>query len=947
MSAPLPTLHPDYVLSVEFPVQDAKLSLPSTEAKNNLEKLVTLLYEKGFASQVRSTGDSQSNLLLFIKLSTASLSELVEKDLIKNYEFGVTAKNDTEADKLRIIYQYLISPPSVQGVGITPGKGEWKFITSISPITSVLEDSSIIEDVKVNLTDSDFTTATLKDTFGVQISLYFEFLKFYIIWLFPLAVIGVVSYIKQKQSFSLTYAFINLVWGIGFLTFWNRKQHYLVNFWGVQNSHEVEEHYSQLATLNENFEEKSTYKRAPGNKDGYRFIKQLSFIPIALFFTAVLVSYQLACFVIEIFLAEIYNGPGKIFLTLVPTVLISVFVPILTIVFNLVTDQILAWEAHDNQYTKSNSVLIKTFVLNFLTSYAPLLITSFIYLPFAHLIEPNLKNIHSSIASHVDSNRYVYKYLTNLKSQKEFQINQGRLNVQFFYFIVTNQVVQLVMKYVLPLVLGPIIEFVTSLISGKPEVEYEIQDDEEEKSWLQNVRKAIKLPEYNVHDDFRGLALQYGYLIMFGPVWSLAPLISIVFNVITFKLDYLKLTNGKYYKPPVPQRVDSIQPWNYAFFLLTWLGSVISPVITAFYRHGTKPPKTIGQLALDKASINVNSSVFLILVLFASEHLFFILYLTGSKLSKLFKSQVEIDNDFVDNDLKLRRDFYSSKVQSNVEPGQDGDWSKFGVKSVLAAAAALPAKNVKTAELSRAAKEQEKEDEKVQEKREAEAKKTSDQAKSSSFEKSGLDASSGLKNRSQPSAGADANTDGNPINSAIAATSAAAGAAVASASAAVAQVTDKINGGDTSAEEKERLIKERQELLKKKEAELQKYGGALGDPSKLNSNKESGDTLIQSKDGTGNNVYATIDNNDHVPESSTNGESPASSSSSEGDEIQDESAINGTNASGSQADNFVANAKKTASDINGKVDDALTDGKVNKKKSSLKKLLKKKSSGSK
>ena len=132
-----------------------------------------------------------------------------------------------------------------------------------------------------------------------------------------------------------------------------------------------------------------------------------------------------------------------------------------------------------------------------------------------------------------------------------------------FYFIVTNQVIQLVLKYILPLGLRFVFNFIETKIQKKPQLQTK-DDNPDESIWLHNVRLSLKLPEYNVDDDFRGLVLQFGYLIMFGPVWPLAPLVCIIFNLIFFKLDNFKLLNGKYFKPPVPRRVDSIHPWNLA-----------------------------------------------------------------------------------------------------------------------------------------------------------------------------------------------------------------------------------------------------------------------------------------------------------------------------------------------------------------------------------------------
>ncbi|KGU18974.1 hypothetical protein MEM_00728 [Candida albicans L26] len=677
MTLPIQDLEPDYYISVNYPTTDN--GSPTPQAEKSLKTLIDLLYDKGFAAQIRP-GDLD-HLLVFVKLSSYKFSEEAEKDLIKNYEFGVTGKDDVLASKLRIIYQYLTYPQSVGGCGITPNSGDWKFVTSIVPITNAFNETTLVEDLKINVTQPNLSIATIKKTYGVEVALYFEYIKHYTFWLLLLSIIGLVSHFRKDKRFSLTFAFINLLWGVLFLASWHRREQHLVNVWGVQNSHLIEEHNSELAKVNERYEEKSTYFHA-NNTNGFRFLKQLAFIPIALVFVGVLISYQLSCFCIEIFLTDIYDGPGKSLLTLLPTVLISVFVPILTIVYNAVTDIIIKWENHDNQYSKNNSILVKTFVLNFLTGYVPLIITSFIYLPFAHLVQPHLGDIKTTIATYAGENRFYTKYLLKLKSQEEFKINQGRLDAQFFYFIVTNQVIQLVLKYILPLGLRFVFNFIETKIQKKPQLQTK-DDNPDESIWLHNVRLSLKLPEYNVDDDFRGLVLQFGYLIMFGPVWPLAPLVCIIFNLIFFKLDNFKLLNGKYFKPPVPRRVDSIHPWNLALFLLAWIGSIISPVVTAFYRHGTAPPKSMGQFALDEASVHVSSSVFLVLLMFVSEHGFLILSYLLFEFSSLFKSQVEWENDFVDNDIKLRHDYYSGKVKPTYKVHSDELWEKFTPQSTL------------------------------------------------------------------------------------------------------------------------------------------------------------------------------------------------------------------------------------------------------------------------
>ncbi|KAI5964751.1 uncharacterized protein KGF55_001821 [Candida pseudojiufengensis] len=678
MPLPLQELDPDFYISFNYPIDEETKKVNSTTDKS-LYKLIELLYEKGFSATIRP--GEPNILLIFIRLAPYKFIEEAEKDLIKNYEFGVTSKDDQLSSRFRIIFSYLTTNEKIGGCGITPREKPWENVLDIVPITTAFDETFLIEELKSNFTNHDLSTNQIKKIYGVQIALYFEFFKYYIYWLIGLSVLGIFQFFKKSKTYSLTYSFINLIWGTFFINYWHRKEQYLVNLWGVQNSHLIQEHKSELAKLNEKYEEKSTYVHQ-NNVNGYRFLKQLFFIPIALGFVGILVSYQLGCFFIEIFLTDLYDGPGKSLLTLLPTILISVFIPILTIVYNLVAEFFIKLENHDNHSSKNNSIIVKQFILNFLVSYAPLLITSFLYLPFAHLVGPHLGDIKSTISTYVGENRFYTKYLTKLKSQKEFQINQGRLDSQFFYFIFTNQIIQAILKYVVPLVLSKAIRFYQLKIQKKPQLQTK-DDNSHEAIWLHNVRNSLSLPEYDVDSDMRSLIIQYGYLIMFGSVWPLAPLISVIFDILFYKLDNFKLQSGRYFKPPIPKRVDSIHPWNWALFLLTWIGSVVQPVVTAFYRHGTAPPKSMGQFAFDKASVHVSSSVYFTLLILFTEHGFLILSYILYKLGNLFKSDIEWENDFVDNDMKLRHDYYSNSVKPTIKVRDIKAWEQFNPENTL------------------------------------------------------------------------------------------------------------------------------------------------------------------------------------------------------------------------------------------------------------------------
>lgn len=679
-------IEPDIAIGVKHanvPGKDEKSREAAKKDAANLQLLLETLEKFGFRAQVRAGADRANQLLVFVKIRSSVYQELVKKDLLRNFEFGLTDDDSGTYNKQRLIYEYLCSPKNLGGVGITPGASEWKFVESITSLDAYLTDSNVPEAAKKELWQPSFSTAKFKNLYGPGVALYFDFVRFYTVALAGLAVFGIIGFLKKK-NYSIAFSFINMIWGAGVLVLWRRRTKFLANTWGVQNSLELERFRSELAS--ESGQANESKQRVDASKK--RFIKQLLFVPVALAFGGVLLTVQGLCFVLEIFILEIYDGPGKSVLTLTPTILLSTFVPVFTIVYNAITARFIDWERHDSNLTRSQSFAIKSFLLNIMTGYVPLLISAFIYLPFAHLLQPNLVYIKRAIAGRVRSDRYAYQYLTNIKSEDSFEINQQRLDSQYFYFIVTNQVIGSVLKFGLPLILTPILNFVQKLLSGS-KAKVDVEEDSQEKSWLDEVRRASSLPEYSIDDSFRDIALQFGYVTIFGSIWTLAPLICIIFNILTFKLEEWRLASGLFFKPVVARKIDTIYPWDIAFFFLAWLGSIVSPLVASFYRHGAKPPKKFGLFGFDKASVNVGSTVGLVTVLLLSEHLFFLLCFLGNKVSDLFKSDKEIENDDFQNTINLKKQQYSSREIPNIVAPDDSAWKSFTASSAL-----LQAKNL-------------------------------------------------------------------------------------------------------------------------------------------------------------------------------------------------------------------------------------------------------------
>ncbi|KAJ2905479.1 plasma membrane channel protein variant [Zalerion maritima] len=219
------------------------------------------------------------------------------------------------------------------------------------------------------------------------------------------------------------------------------------------------------------------------------------------------------------------------------------------------------------------------FFINFVTSYMALLITSFVYLPFGHVIVPWLDVFHMT-----------EKHL----GQKGFQINPGRLSKQLFYFTVTAQVVNFAMETIVPYGKRRAMDKI------KGDDKAETKDNAEEADFLARVREEAKLDKYDPTDDLREMVMQFGYLSLFSVVWPLVGCSFLVNNWVEARSDAMKIAIGS--QRPIPWRGDSIGPWINSLGFLSWLGSLTSAALVYLYggnrSSAGKPSEATGWVLL-------------------------------------------------------------------------------------------------------------------------------------------------------------------------------------------------------------------------------------------------------------------------------------------------------------------------------------------------------------
>lgn len=411
--------------------------------------------------------------------------------------------------------------------------------------------------------------------------LYFFYFKNYILWLLPISLVGVICRLFSRAvapwEFNITYTFLLIAWSMLFTSSWIYR---------------LEPQYASKLGKVLGVVTPSEKKLSAPHVVLY---KKLAFLPVALLFAASLIAFQFVCFFIEIFITQLYSGPFSGVLALFPTVLISAVVPMLTFVYNkLFVDPLIKWENGPNP---KKSKTEKNYILTFLTSYVPLFITLFVYLPLGHKFTPDLQG---SVAT------YAKKYHIPVIAS-EFIVDVNRYKKQFFYYTVTAQIISMVLDNVVPLLLdillpslikdgnrtqGDVVAKIDSIVQSRYPQDFDL--------WKKvQLYHASNYGEFDVDQNYGKLVVQFGYIAMFSIIWPLAPLIFTIFDLIIFRADLWRaFIKSKPSSNPTDLQVAkggahkihvSSAPWNGILEKTTFLGFIVSVTLLLMYRYSNLP----------------------------------------------------------------------------------------------------------------------------------------------------------------------------------------------------------------------------------------------------------------------------------------------------------------------------------------------------------------------
>ena len=305
--------------------------------------------------------------------------------------------------------------------------------------------------------------------------------------------------------------------------------------------------------------------------------------------------------------------------------MLTALIPTASAILTDFATRLTQYENYETTDRYDSAMTQKIFVLNFITSYLPIFLTAFVYVPFGSFIVPYLDVFQLTARPFAEDEKQLVAPKTG------FMINPGRLRKQVIYFTVTAQIVNFAMETIVPYVKRRVFhkyqEMKTERAAkkGGAASNAAANDTPEEADFLARVRSEAELDVYDVTADLREMVVQFGYLALFSVVWPLTACSFLVNNWIELRSDAVKICVEM--QRPAPHRADSIGPWLDSLGFLAWLGSITTAALVyLFSNDGLGPDGTPADI----------KGWALLLTIFLSEHIYLLVRWTvGFAISKM------------------------------------------------------------------------------------------------------------------------------------------------------------------------------------------------------------------------------------------------------------------------------------------------------------------------
>ncbi|KAJ9107054.1 hypothetical protein QFC19_002923 [Naganishia cerealis] len=488
-----------------------------------------------------------------------------------------TPHHVTQGDKIRLVHQLLITSTLQGGLGITPGEGEWKRVSTIIPL----------QDEKVGV------YARLAELVGLET------------W----ARTGGPKELGYGWSWSWTYATFVSLWAVGFVEVCFKTMHRWITIGrlivSLTSSDRLGEYKNERlpcsmghtksleSNIFDHITEQKTLSPSPRDTEFLkREAKMFASVPILGACGTALGALLTGIFIFEAFFAHLYDGPGKQLLSFIPTLLFVGVVPNIVAILHKLGKTLTQWENHPTKRSYENSLTIKTFAVNAIVAYLGLFLSAYVYVPFGELIMSYFSDVLAHQQHQVPTTSAEGAGLgTKSDISHRTGIKGDRLVNQLFAYTVTNQAINAFAEFGLPYIKQYIEEWRgTHGKSAEDEKRRndavhhsdDISSSPEEKRLMRKVERELRLPEYSAFVDYAEMVTQFGYIAVWSIIWPLAPAFALVNDYIELRSDAVKICN--HVRRPVGERVESIGPWLNTLSFISWVAFITNATLTYLFR---------------------------------------------------------------------------------------------------------------------------------------------------------------------------------------------------------------------------------------------------------------------------------------------------------------------------------------------------------------------------
>ena len=571
------------------------------ERAQELERLMERLREVGLSCISRAGPRVRGQVLIFVRCPEHLLRQMRHSERVHDFLHGVVTSsrlNQDEAFKpaqrvrytqIRIAAPYKDSPQKHRGAGISPKCAEFPHVMDMLPLHDKEFNRAWISSwSKMSLSSFFYGIGQhefdkLRDQFGVDIAMYFSFLNTYFLALAPISVLGLIFW-ASDQTYNRMYAFLLIVWATVFVEIWRIRERMLAVHWGMTG-------VSSVSQRHEGFRPRTTTRSAITGESEEVFenwrrdARFFSCLPITILFIVLLLCTMSVLFLIEIVVTEVYDGPGKSFVPLVPTVLFSTCIPIIQSAWRAAAQAMTDFENHATANKFRASLTFKIFGMQSVVTYGILALTAYIYIPFGEFLINQLyqKGYLTRLFSIVSNGTYEHK-----GSTMNFRVSPNRLHAQLFAMCVTEQITDTASEVLLPMVIRYFDRLMkrfrrpASVKARRAEFAKTNPDQE----FLERVQNEFDLDVYDEFTDYAEMATQLGVIVLWSVLWPLAPVMGLVNNFFELRSDAYKLVINM--RRPFPRRVESIGSWMSVLSILVQL-SVFTNASMLFMFDALKP----------------------------------------------------------------------------------------------------------------------------------------------------------------------------------------------------------------------------------------------------------------------------------------------------------------------------------------------------------------------